>query len=63
MILGVGVCVCHFWNHIFILYRLEVLVPCVDLIGKGGGGHVLIEKAYVQKELAAGTRLKLGVPC
>lgn len=34
---------CGFIFHIFILYRLEVLVPCVDLIGKGGGDLILVD--------------------
>jgi hypothetical protein len=37
------------------------VVPCC-LIGLEGGGACFKEKAYVQKELAAGTRLKIGVP-
>lgn len=32
------------------------------LLGGKGGGACFKEKAYVQKEMAAGTRLKIGVP-
>jgi hypothetical protein len=47
---------------ILYLYLKEVPVKFVPNRFKGWWGHVLKEKAYVQKELAAGTGLIIGVP-
>lgn len=48
-------------DRLYIL-RIKRYWVNVRLIGGEGPGPCLKEKAYVQKELAAGTRPNIGVP-